>query len=90
MIVAERKIVFEVSDLTAVRLECRECGWELVWPTDKGDRNIPAECPSCTASWHSPDLGRELADQVRRMIRQIRNSSDPAIRVRLEMDDHSS
>ena len=88
MVVKESKVVFDLSDLTAVRLECSQCGWILVWPTDKEARTIPAECPSCTVSWSSPANGRTIADQLLTLLCQIRNVSHPVIRVRLEMDDH--
>ncbi len=85
--VKETKIVFELSELTAVRLQCVNCGWELVWPTDKDPRNIPANCPSCTKAWDERTPGRALADAVQKLLCEVRTISDTKIKIRLEMND---
>ena len=87
--VKETRIVFEVKDIKAVRIQCEKCGAEIVLtPLGK----CPSYCPICTASWFPGQLSRaqrqestafELLFALRAWLTEV----NPPVIIKLELDD---
>ena len=54
--VKQTRIIFDLSEVVAVRLQCRACGDEVVQCVDR-TVNAPFVCPSCGQSWAVPGKG---------------------------------
>lgn len=54
---AEQRMILDLVDVLAVRLECRKCGAAVVLkPADWTD--APFECPGCRNTWELPRVGK--------------------------------
>ena len=53
--VKETRIIFEVGDVRAVRIECAECGGETLYTIGKQDR--PNRCAACGYQWNDQGAG---------------------------------
>ena len=92
--VKETKIVFELSDLTAIRFVCTACEGEVVHPNDSKSTNpnarkldIPERCPSCNKPWEREYSSRQLAEKLMELLQWIPNVDNPRIAIRFEIDD---
>ena len=91
MVVKETRIVFEVKDIKAIRIQCKKCGAEIVLvPLGK----FPGYCPICAASWFPEHLSRaqrqestafELLFSLRAWLTEV----NPPVTIKLELDDGS-
>lgn len=85
----ERRIIFDLGEVVAVRLRCRseKCTEETVLRLDR-QRTLPMKCPLCNEPWasfpnnrrHSPEL-----DWIYQTQRVIGNSG--AVDILLELND---
>ena len=79
MVVKEKRIVFNVEDIVAVRVRCN-CGGEAVTrPSSKMSALWPQRCPWC----------KEIIsnDSIEEMLRTLRNNFDKLSRVSFEIED---
>ena len=57
MMVKQKRILIEVSDIAAFRIQCGKCGNEVVLRLTNG-HGFPDNCPVCMRSWR-PDTALE-------------------------------
>lgn len=85
----ETKIVFDLSDIVHVRIECKEasCGGELLVPLKTDDLVFLPEdcCPYCKRPWNGsgqrrPEFGFITA------LRSLAGVKDSPFRLKFEMD----
>src|SRR5436309_12333559 len=54
---AEPRLILDLTDVLALRLECQRCGTAVVFkPIDW--REMPFECPGCKNTWELPQVGQ--------------------------------
>ena len=84
----ETRIIFDMSDLTAVRTECESCRSEVIYKINPTQRSLPEECPWCGSNW------REDQTRTQRMFLEmflsLRTQSSRVVRLRLELDGDAS
>ena len=68
----EHRIVFALSDLTAIQLRCSKCRAEVAQAPAAA--TLPLQCPVCSASWLRLPAG---ADQTAGVIEAIRAALQP-------------
>ena len=79
----EHRILFELSDLKAIRLVCRECKDEVLYPI-AGQRVFPPDnCPSCQAQMSKGS--NALVGQLLRYIYEV-VEKDEAMTVGLKFE----
>ena len=87
--VKEKRIVFDVNDLSAFRIECMAEGCHeevLITQLDNG-RPFSERCPGCQKQWFAPN--KEPFEHVLlKAIRAIRSSGESPVRIKLELPDH--
>ena len=87
----EHRFLLELTDILAVRLECKKCGATLGFPPSQGTVLPPAECKSCSHVWmqtgSAADKGlRALFDNLR----QLRADAEGlGFRIKLEFEGPS-
>ena len=47
----EKKAVFELSDITSIKLICTTCKHSQVYELENGKYSLPDRCPWCKAFW---------------------------------------
>ena len=81
--VKETLIVFDLSDVRAVRIRCEKCTETVVSTLNPAGPLIPQSCPWCGAFW------REEQTQMQRMFMEallgLRNQTSGAVRLLLEL-----
>ena len=86
----EARIVFDLHDISRIRVLCSECGGEVTVPMRKGslrkDSGIPEhECPYCQTSWSQ--TGRLAEFGLINDLRVRANCERPRpIKLRFEID----
>ena len=83
MLVKQTRVIFEVKDVLAIRVECKNCANEIALRLNS-DKSIPDDCPMCRCSqW----IVGTYAD---RLIKTLRDAygADPKVRtiIRFEID----
>ena len=64
MVMSETRIVFGLADVVRVRLQCQNCGNEVVFVLRGESRpKITKQCPLCGAEWLTR-IGAERIDQL--------------------------
>ncbi len=91
----ETKIVFPLSDISRIRVECTRCGAEFVYTLFQLDEEVakeaiasfPIECGGCGKDWNNGLINRQrdLAKLIRKLVQQP--SEDPAVNLRIEIND---
>ena len=89
---AEQRLILEVADVLALRVECAKCGAAVVVkPTDW--RETPLECPGCKAFWDLPRLPDQqgtplhhLGTGLRQLSEQTKAGPTP-YKVKIEIKD---
>ena len=83
----ETRIVFGIEDLTAVRIECAECGGEAVHRLEGRYMPVPDACPWCNRQWrHPPQPGEDLVRMFLELLRSLPEQRDPSVLLRFELD----
>ena len=49
--VKQKRLIFELRDLKAVRFRCKNCGGEVTIDPAGQHRTMPSKCPLCGQSW---------------------------------------
>ena len=91
--VKERRVLFGVTDIKAVRLRCGSCCGDLLLPrTESGEApGIPEVCPFCQMGWtplesSGPPPEYRLVDAIYRVWR-ARQRARGSVSVVFEADD---
>jgi hypothetical protein len=50
-VTVEDRYVIDLSELRAVRFDCKHCGTSISFKVSEWHR-VPEDCPSCRTSWH--------------------------------------
>ena len=91
MMVKQTRIIFDLNDIEAVRLQCSHCGGEIV--NSVVEVEITSACPQCGKKWEpvEPNGYRGKNWELLRVLKEIIASTLP-MRVRFEIDhqDQSS
>lgn len=85
----ETRIIFELTDIKAVRHQCPKCQGELVHQIGELDplKDFPKQCPLCRAMWG--DYENPLFERYCSFLdalKKITEIPNPAIRLRFEID----
>ena len=65
----ETRIIFEVSDISRVRVKCAECEGEITYKLDAKRINTSSECPHCGQVWFSNESPlRAIVGIMRRLL----------------------
>jgi hypothetical protein len=84
----EDRVVLDLADIRAIRLECSRCGTTVSFKAEGWDK-IPAQCAGCGESWHNGE-STPVFQAVNRLAVGLRGviGSTPTMtfRVRLELD----
>ena len=85
----EQRILFELSDLKAVRLVCRKCKWETHFPIVLGERAyLPSDCPHCHVSLGADNGPNTLVGEFLKFLNAILEKDESlTISLKFEMDD---
>jgi hypothetical protein len=66
MMTTEQRVILELSDVLAVRLECVRCGAAVILkPTDW--REAPFECPGCHNTWELPSVPNQAYSPINQL-----------------------
>jgi hypothetical protein len=96
----EQRLILEMADVLAIRLECSKCGAAVVMkPTDW--RESPLECPGCKGFWELPHVVEQSFSAIQHLGTGLRMLLDQAqsaakagatlpYRVRFEIRDPAS
>jgi len=86
--VKQTRIIVDIDDILSVRIVCRDCGAEMLFPP-RQRRTIPRQCPHCPSEW-ADDLAPNPAwDGIVRLLRTVAYLAaidDPPVTARLEID----
>lgn len=89
----EYKVVFNLEDISKIRVLCSNCSGEMTVPmkaetakeAKKTDRGMPeSECPYCTARWDK--FGRPVEFSLISDIRSSLSTGERPVKLRFEMD----
>ena len=79
----ETHIVFDLSDIRAVRIQCAKCKGEVMMALD-GVVPLMARCPYCQALWYDSAKATAVRDLVP-MLANVVTETDPLITLRFEL-----
>ena len=89
MMVKQTRIIFELGDTRALRLQCGECGREAVQPVAATD--TPKDCPFCGLPWeneYTTGMREDNWQLVRAMQRLLKY--EHRMTIRFEIDGEAS
>jgi hypothetical protein len=88
---AERKIVFEPSDVERIEFICKACGASLSLTPSKDNHFIKRECPNCAAEWmsHESQLHQASSHLLKsiRALAQMEKEAKFEVRLCLRSDE---
>ena len=82
--VKQTRHIFDLSDIKAVRFQCRHCEGEVVHAIS--NYKIPDSCPLCGQSWEKRDNGLGPNHLLMRGIQDVLRSDNLPMTVRFEID----
>ncbi len=95
----ENRLLFEVTDLTHVRLICTTCNGTMLCGLDN-NLPPPAQCPACGKSWWTDPPGENIAEvALLKALRALRTAHEwrsngqtnaPNVKLQLEFLDDKS
>lgn len=83
--VQEKRIVFDLTDITMVRHRCSKCKGEVTHRLSADDK-IPMQCPLCKLGW---DLSMDLLERHIRVLQDMRwllAIKSPLVELKFEID----
>ncbi len=92
----KRHVTIEVSDLTALHIQCDRCQAVLAIPIGKIDRKLPQQCPNCTHRWGDyehggPNHTMDYVVEVRNAAENLRaKMKDAGFTLALELSPEAS
>ena len=84
----EAKIVFDLSDISRIRVVCSRCGAEHTYPPQPPKdtvANVPAQCGGCGTTWDRWERERKLLTLIRALVEVP--CEQPTVSLRIEIDD---
>jgi len=88
--VKEKRIIFEVNDLVALRYQCgsKDCSQEMLLRLDNGG-SIPYQCPSCRRQWYDRTSEINPIPHLLDLLRLLHddNRNSPPVKVKFELHD---
>ena len=86
MMVKQTRVIFDLTDLQALRLQCGACRREVVQAI--GATEIPKRCPLCGEDWEvdNPNGYRGPNYQLVRAMQMILATDTPRLTIRFEID----
>jgi DNA replicative helicase MCM subunit Mcm2 (Cdc46/Mcm family) len=91
IVTAEQRLILEISDVLALRVECTKCGAAVVVkPSDW--RELSLDCPGCKTMWELPRVDQQttpiqhLGLGLRQLVEQAKAGPMP-YKVRIEIRD---
>ena len=85
----EAKIVFDLSEISKVRIVCVRCKAEFAYPLGPSDEvisRLSLECPGCGYVWKEKiQCECDFLKLLRELVSDQRN--DPLVHLRIEIDD---
>ena len=91
--VKQTRIIFDIGDLLAIRLQCGHCGKEAVQPLDVAE--VQKNCPMCHKQWEDdfPDAVRgdnwQLIRAMKSLLKEAQNNPPARMTIRFEIDGES-
>ena len=85
----EHRILFELSDLNNVRIVCRKCGGETLFPVSGERRYPPDRCPHCGESLGIVRAIDPVGKFIAAMQGLVANESNLKVKLKFEMEDES-
>ena len=91
--VKETRIVFELCDVSQVRIVCVKCNGEIARSLTQSSNPLPNHCPHCLVEWwdhhDQPTAIQATIEALKSIARLIKvlDSNPGPITVRLEIDD---
>ena len=84
--VKETRVIFDLSDIKAVRLQCSHCGREAVQSVESTE--VPKRCPFCNEDWDLdlPNGHRGSSYSLIRNIQTLLKKDTPLMTIRFEID----
>ena len=81
--VKQTRIIFELGDIVAIRIQCTECKGEILIRLDADHHHVPERCPHCDDPWRT-------LTHIQSAITQLRNAlkyeQDNSVKMRIELD----
>ena len=77
--VRQTRIIFDLSEVVAVRLQCGRCGDEVVQSVRRTE-SAPTVCPMCECPW-----GTSATQHVLRTIRKLLEEESAPVVLRFEL-----
>ena len=84
--VKEIRHLFDLGDITAVRLHCNECGRDAVQSI--GRTEVPKQCPFCRTDWELDYPGNNRGDNYSlvKAMQTLVKAENPSMTIRFEID----
>ena len=79
--VKETRVIFDLAELKAVRLQCGHCSVEVVYKNL--EFSMPSDCPLCGEAW---DTASGLNKALARAIRSVMRADELPMTIRFEID----
>ena len=86
MVVMEKRLIFELREISAIRLKCGHCGAEFVQKLK--DAEFPVNCPSpkCEERWAPRNSTASEEAGLLKSVRKVLGYSDAPVTIRFEID----
>ncbi len=86
--VKETKILFDLNDLTAIRVQCGHCPNEVVLRPGAKCIPMPERCVNCDHSWIQGNKNFDLTRQLVYLLSYIQSEvTDSLVHLRFELRD---
>ena len=85
MMVKQTRHIFDLSDILAVRLQCK-CGRELVQPLEEADLPMACPAPLCNERWVPDQSNTSDTAGLLSYVRKVLKRGDDRVTVRFEID----
>jgi hypothetical protein len=95
----QSKVYIEISDIVALRLQCKSCGCSLTLGTESesdavgnllgANNQILQTCPACRIAWNGPAMANSPFDsELKELFRQLRNlkTLEPKLGYRISLE----
>ena len=84
--VKETRIIFDLGDIKAVRIECNSCHGELVLTLDKPEIPVCCPLPHCGKRWAPQGSTSSKSAGVLTALRALLHYPDESMTFRFEID----
>lgn len=85
--VFEKRILFEVGDVVAMRAVCGGCEGEIIWTPKNTTNGLPFKCPFCDQQWKDDyHTLWQLSEQFITLLRNDGKNRKTSFRLRFEIN----